>query len=136
MRFINAVTILAVFMVAACSSKESRSHGTAAVAPLLVGHWSTHGNDALYYGGIDAASKTGSFIMVHPDGKAFTHRYEIESENPGDRTVKVNLLFASGDSREETVVVSEDGKTLEVTTEITGIEVNSELTKVDDKTAP
>jgi len=74
--------------------------------------------------------------MAHPDGKAFTHRYAIESEDLGDRTIKVNLLFASGDSRETTYVITADGSSMDSSTIITGIETQSRLTKVDDQTGP
>ena len=90
----------------------------------------------MYFGETDPTSKIGSYILVHPDGKSFTHRYKVESEDPSDRSIRANLLFASGESREETIVISEDGKSMEKTTIVTGIEIHSRLTKVDDKTAP
>lgn len=136
MRFVNSTAILAVALLASCSSAESGPGGTSASAKQLVGHWSSPGNDHLYFGETDPTSKIGSYILVHPDGKSFTHRYKVESEDPGDRTIRTNLLFAGGDSREETLVISEDGKSLEKTTSVTGIEIHSQLTKVDDKTAP
>jgi hypothetical protein len=55
---------------------------------------------------------------------------------PGRRTIKINLLFASGDSREEVLVVAKDGTTIDKSTTITGIEVQSQLARVDDRTAP
>ena len=64
------------------------------------------------------------------------HRYEIESEDPDDRTISANLMFASGNSRETTYLISEDGNSMESTTIVTGIETHSRLTKMDDKTAP
>ena len=136
MRFINSTAILALALLASCSSAESGPSGTSASAKQLVGHWSSAGNDHLYFGETDPTSKIGSYILVHPDGKSFTHRYKVESEDPSDRTIKTNLLFADGDSREETLVISEDGKSMEKTTTVTGIEIHSQLTKVDDKTAP
>jgi hypothetical protein len=122
-------------MLGSCSSGDS-GPGAAALKSQLVGHWSTSGNDNLYFGATDATSETGSFIMVHPDGKAFTHRYKVESVDSGRRTIKINLLFASGDSREEVLVVAKDGTTIDKSTTITGIEVQSQLARVDDRTAP
>jgi hypothetical protein len=132
MRLAIATVILAASLLASCS----RGGGTSALEKQLVGHWATSGDDNIYYGAVDPGSKTGSFIMVHPDGKAFTHRYEIESADSGDRTIKTNLLFSNGESREETLVMSKDGKSYDKTTTITGIEVQSQLTRVDDNTAP
>lgn len=135
MRVVGAVAVLAV-LLASCSRGESASSGTSALAKQFVGHWATASDDHLYFGQIDPASEVGSYILVRPDGKSFTHRYEIESEYAGDRTIYVNLLFASGDSRETTYVISADGKSMESTTVVTGIETQSRLTKVDDRTAP
>jgi hypothetical protein len=135
MRFV-ITALLAAALFVSCSSAESGPRRTSASAKQLVGHWSTTGNDNLYFGETDPTSKIGSYILVHPDGKSFTHRYKIESEDPSSRTIRANLLFASGESREETFVISEDGKSLEKTTSVTGIEIHSQLTKVDDKTAP
>jgi len=101
-----------------------------------VGHWATPSDDHLYFGATDPGTRIGSYILVHPDGKAFTHRYHLESESPGDRTLAVNMLFAIGDSRETTFVIAADGNSMESTTTITGIETRSTQTRVDDKTAP
>ena len=136
MRFVNSTAILAAALLVSCSSPESGPSRTSASAKQLVGHWSSRGNDNLYFGETDPTSKIGTYILVHPDGKSFTHRYKVESEDPSDRTIRTNLLFADGDSREETLVISEDGKSIEKTTTVTGIEIHSQLTKVDDKTAP
>ena len=136
MRFASFTAILAAALLAACSGGGSGSDGTSALAKQFVGHWSTASNDHMYFGAIDPGSKVGSYILIHPDGKSFTHRYEIESEDAGDRTLVVNLKFASGDSRETTYVISADATSMESDTIITGIETRSRLTKVDDKTAP
>jgi hypothetical protein len=133
MRLASTLAVLASALLASCSG--SGSGGTSATAKRLVGHWSTPSDDHEYFGETDRASSIGSYILVHPDGKSFTHRYQVESADDGDRTLKINLLFASGDSREETLVVSDDGKSIEKTTVITGIEVRSQLNRVDDKTA-
>lgn len=134
MRFSSVATIFATALLAACSSGSGAA--ASAYANQLVGHWSSAGNDNLYFGEAAPASKIGSYILVHPDGKAFTHRYKIESVEPRNRTIKTNLLFAGGDQREQSFLVSEDGQSIETTTIITGIETHSELTKVDDKTTP
>lgn len=136
MRFISVVAVFAVTLLAACSGSESGPSGTSALAKQMVGHWSTRGNDDLYFGAIEAASKTGSYVLVHPDGKAFAHRYEIDSEDLGDRTITATMLFASGDRREHTFTISEDGNSMESATIVTGIETRSQLSKVDDQTAP
>jgi len=135
MRFIRVVAPLVASLLCACSTGDS-GPGETALEKQLVGHWSTSGDDNLYFGETDPASKIGSFIMVHPDGKAFTHRYKIESADSSERTIKANLLFASGDSREELLEVAKDGRTIDKTTTITGIEIKSQLTRVDDRTAP
>jgi hypothetical protein len=137
MRFASAMAVLAASLLASCSSGDSGPGGkSAALEKQLVGHWSTPGDDNEYFGVADPGSKIGSYVMVHPDGKAFTHRYKIESADPGKRTIKANLLFASGDSREETYVISEDGKSIEKSTIITDMEIQSQLNRVDDTTAP
>jgi len=74
--------------------------------------------------------------MVHPDGKAFNPRYRVDSATASDRTIKATLLFASGESREESYTLSEDGASLETATIITDIEIHGEQTRVDAKTAP
>jgi hypothetical protein len=136
MRFVRATSVLVFSLLASCSGGDSGSGGTSALARQFFGHWSTASNDNLYFGQIDPASQTGSYVLVHPDGKSFTHRYEIESEDSGDRTIHANLLFATGDSRETTYVISEDGNSMESATIITGIETHSLLTKVDATTGP
>jgi hypothetical protein len=135
MRLASVIVVLTASLLASCSGGHS-GPATAALEKQLVGHWSTSGDDNLYYGPADPSSKIGSFIMVHPDGKAFTHRYKIESADSGDRTIKTNLLFSNGESREETLVMAKDGKSFDKTTVITDIEVQSQLTRVDDNTAP
>jgi len=134
MRFAAFTTILAASLLAACSSGSGAA--ASAYAKKLVGHWSSAGNDNLYFGEVDQATKIGSYILVHPDGKAFTHQYKIESVEPEKRTIKTNLLFAGGDQREQSFLLSDDGQSIETTTLITGIETHSQLSKVDDKTAP
>ena len=134
MRFSGIATILATALLAACSSGSGAA--ASAYAKKLVGHWSSAGNDNLYFGEADQTSKIGSYILVHPDGKAFTHQYKIESVEPRKRTIKTNLLFAGGDQREQSFLVSDDAQSVETTTLITGIETHSQLSKVDDKTAP
>jgi hypothetical protein len=86
--------------------------------------------------GVTAVLAALSLASCSRDGRSFTHRYEIESEDPEDRTISANLMFASGHSRETTYLISEDGKSMESTTIVTGIETHSNLTTVDDKTAP
>jgi len=135
MRLANVVTVLVVFLLAACSGGDT-SPAALALKKQLVGHWATTGDDNLYYGEIDPGSKIGAFVMVHPDGKVFTHRYKVESTDAGKRSIKTTLLFATGDSRGELIVIANDGATFDKTTTITGIEVQSRLTRVDDKTAP
>jgi len=134
MRFSSTTLVFASALLAACSSGSGAVDS--AYARKLVGHWSSAGNDNLYFGEADTVSKTGSYILVHPDGKAFTHRYKVESVTARERTIKTNLLFAGGDQREQTFVLSEDGKSIETTTVVTGIETHSALTRVDDRTAP
>jgi len=135
MRFARTTAVLIAILLGSCSKGDS-GPGALALEKQLVGHWSTAGDDNLYFGSADANSRIGSFVMVHPDGKAFTHRYKIESADVGERTLKINLLFATGDSREETLVVAKDGSTIDKSTTITGIEVTSQLSRVDDSTAP
>lgn len=133
MRFAGITAMLAASLLAACSGGGS---GAAALEKQLVGHWSNVSNDHMYFGETDPGSKIGSYILVHPDGKAFTHRYKIESTDAGDRTIRVNLLFATGDTREELLVLSKDGKSMDRTTTITGFEIQSQVTRADDNTAP
>jgi hypothetical protein len=133
MRLVVVTALLSALLV---SCGHSAPSGDSALAKQLVGHWATGSDDHLYFGAIDAASHTGSYILVHPDGKAFNHKYRIDAENASDRSLKVTMMFASGDSRETTYVFSADGKTLESVTIITGIETRGELTRVDDATAP
>ncbi len=135
MRLVSIAATLVASLLVSCSG-GGHGPGEAALEKQLVGHWSTPGDDNLYYGEASPSSKIGSFVMVHPDGKVFTHRYKIESADAGKRTLRVNLLFASGDTREELLVVAKDGTTIDKTTTITGIEVQSQYTRVDDKTAP
>ena len=135
LRFATIFAVITCALLAACS-KGHPSNGTSALDKQLVGHWANASDDHLYFGPIDPGSKTGSFIMVHPDGKVFTHRYELASEDAGARKLEANLLFASGDSRETTYVISPDGKTLDSTTVITGIETKSQMSRVDDATSP
>jgi len=134
MRFPSITIVFATALLVACSSSSGAA--ASAYAKKLVGHWSSAGNDNLYFGEADAASKTGSYILVHPDGKAFAHQYKIESVEPKKRTINTNLLFADGDKREQSFALSEDGQSIETTTIITGMEIHSQLSKVDDKTAP
>lgn len=136
MRLATVTLVLFASLLAACSSKHGSQAGSSELAGKLVGHWSTGSDDHLYFGPIEAAASTGSYILVHPDGKAFTHKYQVDSADAGSRTIKATFLFASGDSREETFVLSEDAQSAETITEITGIETRGHLTKVDGATAP
>jgi hypothetical protein len=131
----KVMAVLVACLLGACSSGGS-GPGEMALEKQLVGHWSTSGDDNLYFGEINPSTKIGSFILVHPDGKVFTHRYKVESADASERVIRTNLLFASGDSREELLVVAKDGRTVDKTTTITGMEIKSQLTRVDDTTAP
>jgi hypothetical protein len=134
MRYPQFIVIAFVAFLAACSGKLSTDENSP--AHQLAGHWVSPGNDHLYFGKFDPSSRKGSYLLIHPDGKAFPHQYRVESEDLRKRTVKITMLFVGGDSRETTYTVADDGKSAESTTVITGIDVNSGLKKVDDKTAP
>jgi hypothetical protein len=136
MRFSSVPAILAAVLLAACSGKGSAPSSTSVLATQLVGHWANPSNDQLFFGAADAGSHTGSFVLVHPDGKAFNHQYRLEAEDAGDRSLKITMLFATGDSRETTYIFSSDGKSMESITEITGIETRGLYNKVDEATAP
>src|SRR5689334_12936756 len=105
MRWRRAAALAFTTVLAACSA-GSPDAGSAAAASLLVGHWSSAGNDHLYFGPVDAAADSGSYILVHPDGKSFAHRYRVESV--ADRTIHATLLFASGNSRAESYAIADD----------------------------
>lgn len=134
MRLFTIATLLAASLFVACSGKgEGKS---TELAKQLVGHWETGGNDNLYFGATDASTGRGSYILVHPDGKIFEHRYEIDSADAGARKLELKLLFASGDTGETTYVLSKDGTSIDTTMMVTGIETHGHLTRVDEKTAP
>lgn len=133
MRLMSVSLILAASLLAGCSRGGVSDP---ALAKQLVGHWSTSSNDHLYFGAASAGNATGSYILVHPDGKAFDHHYRIDSTDGSKRVIETTLLFKDGDSREQSFKIAADGRSMESRTMITGIETTSELTKVDEATAP
>jgi len=123
------LSLVTLFLV----SCGQRDMGTP--AERLIGHWSTKSGDHLYY----AKAKDdglGSYVLVQPDGNTSRHQYKVVSQIPTGERVFVILMFSDGDKRKEEYTISKDGRELEKTTEILGIEVKSKLTYVDNRTAP
>ncbi len=123
------ISLVTLFLV----SCGQRDMGTP--AERLIGHWSTKSSDHLYY------AKTtddglGSYILVQPDGNTARHQYKVVSQIPTGERIIVLLMFSDGDKRQEEYMISKDGRELEETTEIRGMEIKSKLTYVDNKTVP
>jgi hypothetical protein len=117
----------------------STSHGPERIlstpAESLIGHWSTTSGDNLYYAKI-RADELGSYILVQPDGNTARHQYKIVSQIPAGERVIVQLLFSSGDKRNETYIIAKNGKELTATTVFLGMTITSQLRYVDSKTEP
>ena len=74
-------------------------------ADRLVGHWATDVGDNLYYSKADK-NGVGRYILVQDDGNTARHQYKIISQIPDGERIVVNLLFASGSQRAETLIIS------------------------------
>lgn len=131
-----AVLLALSFAVIGCSrpAADLSAHGDP--ASRLVGHWATVSNDHLYYGPIDAASGQGPYTLIHPDGKIFRHAYRIQATDPTRQAMQAIYVFADGDTAQVALAVSADGRTLTSSQEITGMRIDSDATRVDDRTAP
>lgn len=112
----------------------------------LQGQWKSVADDRLFFGEIQADG-LGSYTLVQPgnvplaDGtkrgkRTFKHQYKIVRIDPKKRTLIVMFKFKSGDERQDTFVFAADGKSYAATINITGTEVTTTNTYVDDKTAP
>jgi hypothetical protein len=128
--------LLSLVFAGGCSqpAPDLSAHGDP--APRLIGHWATDAKDQLFYGPIDTASGQGSYTLIHPDGKVFRHAYRIRSTDPARQAVQATYLFADGDTAPVAFVLSADGRTLTSTQEITGMQIDSDAKRVDDRTAP
>lgn len=127
---------LALALAAGCSGppEDLSAHGDP--AQRLIGHWATDMGDQLYYGPIDAATGRGAYTLIQASGNTFRHGYRIQGSDPARQAIQATYLFADGDSAQILFRISADGKTLTSTQEITGMMIDSDATRVDDRTAP
>lgn len=136
MRTALCLLALSLAFTGGCSqpAPDLSAHGDP--ASRLIGHWATDANDQLFYGPIDAASGQGPYTLIHPDGKVFRHAYRIRSTDPTRQAIQATYVFADGDTVQVAFALSADGRTLTSTQEITGMRIDSDATRVDDRTAP
>lgn len=107
LKFLFSILLLVLISSCGKSGRDlSTPHGR------LVGHWATDAGDHLYYSKIDSKTEMGTYILVQPNGNTAKHRYKIVSEIPKGERIIVQLLFASGDSRNDTYYISKDGQLL------------------------
>ncbi len=132
--FTTALLVLALASGCSPPPEDLSAHGDP--AQRLIGHWVTDVGDQLYYGPIDAASGKGPYTLIQASGNTFRHAYRIEGRDPARQTIRATYLFADGDSAAVGFTMSADGKTLTSAQEITGMMIESEATRVDDRTAP
>jgi hypothetical protein len=130
-KYLFLLSLLVIFFAASSSGGE-RILSTP--AERLVGHWSIAG-DNLYYGKLKSDG-LGSYIIVHPNGSTYVFPYRIISQIPAEERVTVQLILSSGETRNDTCVISKDGKKLESTTELVGMKITTQLKYVDDKEKP
>lgn len=102
----------------------------------LIGHWSTASNDNLYFSPVKAGGRGRYILLQGRSGRSYEHNYRIIAEDSDRNSLEVELLFADGDSRPETYVFSEDGKTMTSSTVLSDTPLSSELQFVDSKTQP
>lgn len=120
----------------ACSGPKADLSALGDPAPRLVGHWATNAGDQLYYGPLDAATKTGAYTLIQSSGKRFDHAYSVQASDPAKQAIQATYLFADGDRTQVAFELSADGKTLTSTQEITGMQITTDAKRVDDRTAP
>lgn len=102
----------------------------------LIGHWKNHAGDESYFGPLNATSGKGDFFMVHPDGQTFHQHYALLNEEVDTQTAVVDLLFADGESRSESDVISADGSTLTTGTLLGNDYITGDFRRVDYGTVP
>ena len=138
MKKIALLFLIALFFAANSSGGEKLSSKGERIlstpADRLVGHWSNELEENYYYGKL--TDGFGRYIIVAPNGKTVFHQYKIISQSPEGEKIVVQLLFSNGDKREETYVISKDGKELKKTTIYRGIGVITLRYYVDDKEKP
>jgi hypothetical protein len=137
MRFRAISCVLFGVLAGACSHRAEPAKDLSALGPpstRLVGHWATPSNDELYFDAADATYRTGNYVLVHPDKKAFRHKYHIDAEDPSDQHIAVTLLFADGTRGDTKYTIAEDGRSMIESRVVTGIPTETELRRVDDKT--
>lgn len=127
---------LSLACLAACSGPKPDLSALGDPTPRLVGHWATDSGDQLYYGPVDAATKTGAYTLIQSSGKRFDHAYAVQAGDPSKQAIQATYLFADGDRAAVAFELSADGKTLTSTQEITGMQITTDATRVDDRTAP
>ncbi|HXS73283.1 MAG TPA: hypothetical protein VN725_04505 [Rhodanobacteraceae bacterium] len=126
--------LVACAPLAACHKQPDLS-SLGSPSQRLVGHWATSGGDNEYYGPVDT-SGSGSFIIVHPDGKPVQQHYRLLSEDPAIQTLHINLLDTGGAVTEQINVISEDGESATATATTLGDKVTLAFARVDDRIAP
>lgn len=127
---------LTLALASGCSQPTADLSAHGDPAQRLIGHWATDMGDQLYYGPIDAASGKGPYTLIQARGNTFRHAYHIEGRDPARQAIRATYLFADGDTAAIGFTISADGKTLTSVQEITGMMIESEATRVDDRTAP
>lgn len=139
MKKLTLLLLVTIFFAASSSSggeqlpgKNGRNLSTP--ADRLVGHWTNDLEENYYYGKL--IDGIGSYIVVPPDGKPLPHQYKIISQDPGGEKIVVQLLFSSGETREETYLIPKDGSQFKKTTKYRGVEVISLRNYVDDREEP
>lgn len=136
MRLASCLLALSLAALSACTGPKADLSALGDPAPRLVGHWATSAGDQLYYGPVDAAAKTGAYTLIQSNGKRFDHAYSVQGSDPSKQAIQATYLFADGDRASVAFELSADGKTLTSTQEITGMQITTDATRVDDRTTP
>lgn len=136
MRLAHCLLALSIAGFAACSGSKPDLSALGDPASRLIGHWATDLGDQLYYGPLDAATKTGAYTLIQSSGKRFDHAYNVQASDPATQTIQATYSFADGDRASVAFELSADGKTLTSTQEITGMSIATDAKRVDDRTAP
>lgn len=120
-------------------------------AKRLIGRWQSteiafQGKECEFFGPINAATKTGTFIRYRisgrdkqsdqPTWKQFDFKYQVISEDPAGERVTVNLLFANGESRAESYYIEHDGSVRKNHSVSVGLETSTKDVYMDRKNLP
>jgi hypothetical protein len=135
LRSATKIVLMSTLLALAACSRPVQHSNSGDPAARLIGHWATSLGDGLFFSPI-GPNGMGNYVLVHPDGNVFNHHYKVLSQNVPSGTVVVREFYASGGTGDETFEIADDGKALRATKEVTGMQVTSDLKRVDEAVAP